>query len=120
MIFLKMPNKAKNQDIKSKWCYEKLSGIYEEKHPDEKKEEKAKKFLRDSINVISESQKWNNCEDKEDFNEQLDIAAKTMKSVIEYGTIKSDDPSALHPCLECGNATYKSFHNRKSSVTCIQ
>ena len=61
-----------------------------------------KKFLRDSINVIHESQKLNQCETKEDFNEQLDIAAKTMESVIEYVKIKSDDPNALHPCLECG------------------
>ena len=35
-----MPNKAKNQDSKSKWSYEKSSGRYEEKHHEEKKEEK--------------------------------------------------------------------------------
>ena len=59
-----MPKKAKNQESKSKWSYENASGRYEEKQPEEKKEEKMKKFLRDSIIVINESQKLNQCETK--------------------------------------------------------
>ena len=71
MRFKTMPKKAKNRESKSKrkWSYENDSGRYEEKHPDDNKEYKTKKFLSDSINVINESQKWNNCEYKEYFNE---------------------------------------------------
>ena len=99
-----MPKKAKNQESRStsEWSYENASGRYEEKQPEDKKGENMKKFLHDSVNLINESQKLNKCETKEDFNEQLDIAAKTMKSVIEYVKIKSDDPNSLHPCIECG------------------
>ena len=91
----------------------KIFGEIEEKHPEEKKEEKTKKFLRDSINGINESQKWNNCENREDFNEQLDIGAKTMKSLIEHVKIKSDGQSALHPCLECGKLCYGNWYVNK-------
>ena len=63
-----------------------------------------KNFLRDSINVINESQKLNQCENKENFNEQLDLEAKARKIVNENVKIQNDDPNALHDCgkLCCG------------------
>ena len=79
MRFKKCQRKQRIKIVKSKWSYEKSSRRYEEKHPERKKEEKTKNFLRGSINVINESQKWNNCEFKENVNEQLDIRAKTSE-----------------------------------------